>query len=336
MIEAHVGLPGSGKSLHGVARLLKEKSKGRQTLANFHSQTGKWEFALWADMAEAGNCFVVIDEAHMWFSARTWTKTQQGELSVFQQHRKEGIDLVWIAQHESRVDVAVRELTAFIWRHKKMGQFVIASQVTPEEPKKILKRKVVRISPYLYQHYFTEERIGFRDGEGYKFGGGTAYRRAAAGPGPELDEAYRLKPNFFRIEFPDRVVYHPADAPLLADLVSCALNEWARSEAPRGAGDLVRGIYRSSDGRMHELDHGGAVLPVAERLDLLGQTKALYLEVLSSRSPQGSGSAGTGTGVKPVAVPGMARAQAVAEQGLRKVIGLAKDFNRGERSKEAS
>src|SRR4051812_30452061 len=93
MIEAIVGLPGSGKTLWAVHRLLQAKKRGRHALANFLSRTGSWDFGLWADIAEAGNCLAVIDEAHMWFSARTWTKTNQLELSYFQQHRKEGVDL---------------------------------------------------------------------------------------------------------------------------------------------------------------------------------------------------------------------------------------------------
>ncbi|MBN9503118.1 MAG: hypothetical protein BGO01_07875 [Armatimonadetes bacterium 55-13] len=274
MIEAHVGLPGSGKSLHAVRRLLAAKADGRRTLANFHSQTGMWDFALWADMVEAGNCLAVIDEAHMWFSARSWTKTNQAELSVFQQHRKEGMDVVWIAQHEGRVDVAVRELTAFIWRHKKLGRFCIASRVTPDEPKKVLQRRIIRIGPSLAQHYFTEERIGFKDGEGYKFGGGKAYARKG-GSVPTLDENYRLAPNFFRLEFPGHIRYLPADAPGLAHVVALALREWRELGGQVEAVNIAVPLYRGSDGHFHELSVDGELIPNQAQKDIFEAAKEL-------------------------------------------------------------
>ncbi len=254
MIEAYVGLPGSGKTLHAVKRLLEAKAQKRKTLANFHSQTGSWDFALWRDIAEAGNCLAVIDEAHMWFSARTWTKTQQLELSVFQQHRKEGVDLVWIAQHEARVDVAIREVTAYIWKHRRFGRFVVATQVTPDEPRKPLKRKVFPITPRLFSHYFTEERIGLRDGEGYGFGGGEAFRGDAGAPG--LDSSYHLRPNLFRIENPTGSQWVPATRPYLAELVGLTLAGWAALGVPKEAEQIVRAFYRGQDGRVHELRNG--------------------------------------------------------------------------------
>ncbi len=264
MIEAYVGLPGSGKTLHAVKRLLEAKKADRLTLANFHSQTGMWDFALWRDIAEAGNCLAVIDEAHMWFSARHWTKTQQLELSVFQQHRKEGIDLVWIAQHEARVDVAIREVTAFVWRHRRIGQFVIATQVAPEDPRKPIRRRVFKISPALFSHYFTEERIGLRDGEGYGFGGAEAYRRGAGAP--HLDSQYRLRPNYFRVETPTGAEWIPAEDPHLGYRVGLTLVGWSSLGVPREAEAIVTPFYRGADGRFHELQDG-ELLPIGASRD---------------------------------------------------------------------
>lgn len=278
MIEAHVGLPGSGKTLHAAERLRSARKRGRRALANFHSQSASWEFALWPDMIEAANCLCVIDEAHMWFSARTWSKNEQLELSYFQQHRKEGIDLVWVAQHENRVDVAIRELTAFIWRHRRIGRFCIASRVTPDEPKKVIGRRVVRIRPELYNDFFTEERIGQRDGKGYRFGSGEAYKRSAGGS-PELDENYRLRPNFFRIESPSNVRYLPADGPGISEAVALALME-SRLAGYRGQPEgLCRPCYRGADGRFHELDLEGALQPNEAQKDIIEQALALFQDL---------------------------------------------------------
>jgi len=94
------------------------------------------------------------------FFGSDWTQDSgKLELAVFQQSRKEGLDLVWIAQHEARVDVAIREVTAFIWRHRMFGKYCVCSKASPDEPKVVLSRKILRLSPDLHRHYFTEERI---------------------------------------------------------------------------------------------------------------------------------------------------------------------------------
>jgi hypothetical protein len=259
MIEAIVGLPGSGKTLWAVHRLIKAKKQGRHALANFHSRTGMWDFGLWADIAEAGNCLAVIDEAHMWFSARNWSKTNQLELSYFQQHRKEGVDLCWIAQHENRVDVAIRELTAFIYRVRKMGRFCWISKTTPDEPRKPLKRSLWLIDQGLFQHYFTEERIGERDGTGYKFGGGAAYATQERGSAALLD-TYRLAPNRFRIEFPGGIVrYMDASHAGLGLMVGRALASWTAFGLDKEAESIVTPLYVGPGG-IQELTSGGEII----------------------------------------------------------------------------
>lgn len=282
MIEAHVGLPGSGKTLHATARLIAAKKQGRKALANFHCQSDLWEFGLWHDMTEATNCLAVIDEAHMWFSAREFHKMTQVEMSVFQQHRKEGMDVIWIAQHESRVDVSIRELTAFIWRHQRIGRFVLARRYTPDEPKKVYGRKVVMIRPILFNNYFTEERIGMRDGTGYKFGAGTAYKRSV-GPGPALDENLRLRANYFRLETPGAVRYLRVDEPGISEAVAYALMDWRSLRSQVEPGDICRGVYRGADGRFHEIDGDGELVANTTRGDLLDEAVALFNELRKTR-----------------------------------------------------
>lgn len=316
MIEAYVGLPGSGKTLHAVKRLIEAKAAGRKTLANFHSQTGSWDFALWQDIAEAGNCLAVIDEAHMWFSARTWTKTNQLELSVFQQHRKEGVDLIWIAQHEARVDVAIREVTAFIWKHRKLGGFCAATQVTPDEPRKPLKRSFFKLGNHLFRHYFTEERIGFRDGEGYGFGGGEAFRRSAGSP--TLDSSLHLRPNLFRIETPEGAHWVKADRPNLAELVGLTLAGWSALGVPKDVEQIVSAFYRGSDGKLHELKDG-ELLPIGVSRDSWVESIETAFELAHSVVFNSRPKKQSNTGCKSASPDSRSwdvRAQAVAKQGL--------------------
>lgn len=294
MIEGITGLPGGGKTLYAVRRLLEAKNKGRDVLANFHSRTGSWRFGLWSEVASAGNCLAVIDEAHMWFSARNWTKTQQHELAVFQQSRKEGLDLLWIAQHENRVDVAVREVTAFLWRCRRVGRFIVCRQTTPDDPKQVTGRKIFRIDPGLYQHYFTEERIGDRDGTGYGFGGGDAYRSDADaarryGSGPQMGAGCRLLPNFFRVEFPDRVRWIGVNEPDWSSVVGVAVRAWSTLGVSKDPVELVGTFYRGHDGRLVEIAADGELVPALAELSLVGAGVALLSRAVKSVSATPSG-----------------------------------------------
>lgn len=294
MIEGITGLPGGGKTLFAVRRLLAAKQAGRDTLANFHSRTGSWRFGLWMDIATAGNCLAVIDEAHMWFSARSWTKTQQLELAVFQQSRKEGLDLLWIAQHENRVDVAVREVTAFLWRCRRVGKWIIARQFTPDDPKHTTGRRIFRIDPGLYQHYFTEERIGDRDGTGYAFGGSDAYRAGADaaaryGTGPAMGPGCRLLPNFFRVEFPTGAEWLAVGDIRWSAAVGEAVRAWQLLGRPREAVSIVSTFYRGADGRMVEIAADGDLVPALAEVGLVGAAVELFSRTAKGLAGHASG-----------------------------------------------
>lgn len=173
MIEAYVGLPGSGKSYSAVRKLLAERKKGRNVYANFHSKYGDWNFCLWDDMRELYNAFVMIDEAHVWFGSRAWKDNMIEDLAYWQQHRKDGIDMVYVTQHETRVDVVLRELTVFITRFQKIGRFIIRRKYNAADPsptKKPMKYSAEIFKPWICQKYFSNETIGTRDGKGYKLG----------------------------------------------------------------------------------------------------------------------------------------------------------------------
>lgn len=202
MIESFTGLPGSGKTLHAVRRLLQAKASGRPAYANFHSRSNDWEYVLFDDIRYIDNGLVVLDEAHMMFSSRNWSATTQAQLGLFQQHRKLGIDLIWIAQSANRVDVALRELTAFEHRHRRMGKLVLVRVVDPmqagTEKEKTIRRNVFAITPLLTNSYWTEERIGNLTGQGAGFG------RLGLGPsGPPA--------NWVRWSLGDHVGYCPVE-----------------------------------------------------------------------------------------------------------------------------
>lgn len=261
MIQGVEGLMGNGKSYWAVTQLLKAKKEGRRAMANFHSRTGAWDFALWEDMKDAHNAFIVIDEAQMWFGSRAWQGTKQAELSVFQQGRKEGIDLLWVVQHHDRIDVAVREVTAYIWRAKKIGKgWFMLRKYQESEPKVTLERKFIKYRPSVAQHYFTEEVIGDRNGDGYRFGRSSAYGAAGA-------EVVRsgttlvLVPNYFRIELPHGGVYVDGtnDARVRRE-VWLAVQGWRSLGQQKDPESLVTPYYRDASGRLTALDKTGLII----------------------------------------------------------------------------
>lgn len=174
MIESFTGLPGSGKSLHCVKRLIQASQAGRKCYANFHSRFGVWDYITWEEIGYIEEGLVVLDEAHMLFSSRNWSSTTQGQLALFQQHRKLGIDVIWVAQSAQRVDVALRELTAFETRHRRAGRLIIHKTVDPSLPEnsreKVIRRGFFPLTEILTRHYYTEERIGDKTGAGAGFG----------------------------------------------------------------------------------------------------------------------------------------------------------------------
>lgn len=112
-----VGRRGSGKTMLlsdiGIRRM-------RQQEAVYTSMPGlitDWARGLRAghvgsllDLVELSNCSVLIDEAQKWASAREWAAMPSSVLSAWQESRKDGLSLVFTTQHESRVDVVLRQL----------------------------------------------------------------------------------------------------------------------------------------------------------------------------------------------------------------------------------
>lgn len=156
-----MGLPGSGKTLLACRMLERAKREGKRCFANFSSVRGDWERVRWEEVVRLEDAFVVLDEAHMWFPAREWARQTQDVLGIFQQHRKVGLDLVWIAQHESRVDVALRELTAFLYSCRKVGPVIIS--LRHEACGKSKVGSEVWLASRYYGAYWTEERVLGRD-----------------------------------------------------------------------------------------------------------------------------------------------------------------------------
>lgn len=116
MIEGFIGRPGSGKSYAMTAKALKEADRDRLVFTNWaidHPNVYMFEPDQLMDLPPG---LVMIDEAHLWFPARMSLKLPMSWLAGMSQTRKKGWDLVYAAQHETRLDRAIRDVTSWMWK----------------------------------------------------------------------------------------------------------------------------------------------------------------------------------------------------------------------------
>lgn len=138
MIEAYVGIPGSGKSYMLVHRGLHSLAKGRPLWANFgfiRENVYYWlrirgkldhrEAVLRADsiheihdyneLLNVHDGLLLFDEAHMWLPSRQFDLIPVEVIAFWSQHRKTGVDVLLATQRYGSVDAIVRDLVAFVY-----------------------------------------------------------------------------------------------------------------------------------------------------------------------------------------------------------------------------
>lgn len=114
-IEAFIGRPGSGKTYTLTDRVLREADRGKTVFANYTiAHPNVYTFGP-TDLLDLPPGIVVIDEAHLWFSARQALRLPPSWLQKMSQTRKAGWNLLWCSQHESRVDKVLRDVTDWMW-----------------------------------------------------------------------------------------------------------------------------------------------------------------------------------------------------------------------------
>lgn len=138
MIEAYVGIPGSGKSYMLVHRGLYALARGRCIWANFgfirenvyywlriRAKFGHREAVLAADsireirgydeLLNVHDGLLLFDEAHMWLPSRQFDLIPVEVIAFWSQHRKTGVDVLLATQRYGSVDAIVRDLVAFVY-----------------------------------------------------------------------------------------------------------------------------------------------------------------------------------------------------------------------------
>lgn len=167
-IEGYIGRPGSGKSYTLTERAIREARRGRTVFANYSiNYPGCYTFRP-DQMLDLPPGVIVVDEAHLWFPARMSLKLPPSWLAMLSQTRKNGWDLLWASQHETRVDRIMRDVSSWLWLcsawfkwNDHPGVF-IAKCFEPEQfrkPKLHVVKTARLFDPKIAAAYDTYERL---------------------------------------------------------------------------------------------------------------------------------------------------------------------------------
>lgn len=114
-----VGRRGSGKTLLAVDIAVKRMRSGEAVYANFGITDVVGGFSAGRlhtlmDVTDLTNCTVIIDEANLWCSSRDWQLIPADVRGSWAMSRKDGLSFIFTTQHESRVDLIIRELVDWV------------------------------------------------------------------------------------------------------------------------------------------------------------------------------------------------------------------------------
>lgn len=140
MIEAFVGIPGSGKSyalvLKGLEALASPRPRPvyanfgfiRENVYHYLRRRKKLphreavlrtdlirEIRDYSDLLNVHDGVLLFDEAHMWLPSRQFDLIPVEVIAFWSQHRKVGVDVYLATQRYGSVDAIVRELVAFVY-----------------------------------------------------------------------------------------------------------------------------------------------------------------------------------------------------------------------------
>lgn len=125
MIEGVFGLPGQGKTYEAVRRLLLEADSGRQcysvTPIN-HPNVMQIEYEDVVDLFLPPG-LIFLDEVHLVLQYTSWHSLDQRWFEKLSQTRKDGHDLIYTSQHESKVLKQLRDNTNYGWVCQAWGAF---------------------------------------------------------------------------------------------------------------------------------------------------------------------------------------------------------------------
>jgi len=138
MIEIYTGLPGSGKTYVMTRRILEALKNKRHVYCNYKIFSDSEYLHQWnstEDIEKISNGLIAIDEVQIYFNSRKWGDLSETIQYKLQQHRKDGLDIIGTTQHESRVDIVMRQLVSKFYQCSKL----IGSNENSKKPWGIIK-----------------------------------------------------------------------------------------------------------------------------------------------------------------------------------------------------
>lgn len=137
MIEGYIGIPGSGKTLSMTVRAYKDRNLYDEIVTNYGLNFGRSRARVRhftdadklleilgnaLDARDGKTRLVLLDEVHLIFDARMWSKVPAEFLRILAQPRKAQVDMLYTAQHESQVEKRLRTVTNFMWLCRSWGK----------------------------------------------------------------------------------------------------------------------------------------------------------------------------------------------------------------------
>lgn len=165
MIVGYTGHPGSGKTYNMVCDAQRYVGK-RDIYANFVVPWAEFMPDI-SQIVGCTNALVLIDEAGIWFNARSYKESMTKEaLFFFSQHRKQGADIWFTAQYPEMVDSHIRRMV-FHWYvcARFIGRLFYIRGVDGWEGR-TFSRKFRWLSEKVCALYDTFELVGQGDGTG--------------------------------------------------------------------------------------------------------------------------------------------------------------------------
>lgn len=169
MIFINIGLPGSGKTLDLTAQLIKNFKLGKDIFTNYFINTKALKiprfrtvgnFYYFEDIESfkhMENGIVGIDEVQQYFNSREWSKLQKHDQLKFQQHRKDGIDIIGTVQHPDRVDTVIREISNYYIEFHKLSFKYFLPKIKQHKPFKYNFDKYEKIFFFTKKFYLPDE-----------------------------------------------------------------------------------------------------------------------------------------------------------------------------------
>lgn len=131
MIEGIFGKPGKGKTYEAVRRVMNAADKGRQC---YSVTPVKHDNIMLIDYDDITDPYlppglILCDEVHLVLGADAGRKLDKNWYEKLSQTRKDGHDLIYTSQHESKVLKQLRDNTNYGWICQKydFGAFVLFS-----------------------------------------------------------------------------------------------------------------------------------------------------------------------------------------------------------------